>query len=163
FRCLQQSPLQELASRFAPEGSPPGDDSSCWLGALYELVRQNASPLLQVYELNASQEGGNGGQEPRSATVAFLEGNVYTASLAAVELIVRRRGKQKNPPPAPEPGSSAHLDGLAVDEEDRQILRALAKRHPNLLTQDDIEVESKVSRRTISERMPALLRDGLAA
>jgi predicted transcriptional regulator len=50
----------------------------------------------------------------------------------------------------------------AVDEEDERILRALAAKRPRLQTQDQIEIESNVSRRTISERMKSLLKEGLA-
>jgi hypothetical protein len=50
----------------------------------------------------------------------------------------------------------------AVDLEDLRILRAMLKRKPHLLTQDEICAESNVSRHTISARIKHLLRDGLA-
>jgi len=53
----------------------------------------------------------------------------------------------------------------SVDEEDLSILRALAERPNYRLNQDQIEARTKprVSRRTISSRMPHLLSDGLVA
>ena len=50
----------------------------------------------------------------------------------------------------------------ALAEEDKRILRALAAKRPRLQTQDQIEIESRVSRRTICERMKSLLKAGLA-
>src|SRR5262249_45380644 len=50
----------------------------------------------------------------------------------------------------------------ALAEEDKRILRALAAKRPRLQTQDQIEIESRVSRRTICERMKTLLKAGLA-
>jgi hypothetical protein len=66
-------------------------------------------------------------------------------------------------PPTNRDGKPAEPPGSipAVDEEDVRILRALEKRAPVLLTQDEIEAESRVSRRTISNRIPRLLSEGL--
>jgi hypothetical protein len=50
-----------------------------------------------------------------------------------------------------------------VDDEDVRILRSLAKAAPLRLTQDQIEAESGVSRRTIYARMPSLLAASLVA
>jgi hypothetical protein len=53
--------------------------------------------------------------------------------------------------------------GPTVDDEDEKILRALADNAPRLLTQDDLEAQCRVSRRTISKRMKNLLQDDLVA
>jgi hypothetical protein len=50
-----------------------------------------------------------------------------------------------------------------LDDEDERILRALAKRSPQLQTLDAIEADSRVSRRTISVRIKALLKVGLVS
>jgi predicted transcriptional regulator len=49
----------------------------------------------------------------------------------------------------------------AVDHEDVVILRALAKQPLQLLTQDQIEAASNVSRKTISTRIKSMLATGL--
>jgi hypothetical protein len=51
----------------------------------------------------------------------------------------------------------------AIDDEDERILRALQKAAPRLLNQYDLETNSKVSRRTISKRLPQLLRYDLVS
>jgi hypothetical protein len=51
----------------------------------------------------------------------------------------------------------------AVDDEDIMILRTLAGHTPRLLTQDKLEAESRISRRTISARTKSLLAAGLIA
>jgi hypothetical protein len=53
-------------------------------------------------------------------------------------------------PPNTGPGT------MGVDKEDLLILRALKELHPRLLTQDQIESHSRVSRRTISSKMEHL-------
>jgi hypothetical protein len=50
-----------------------------------------------------------------------------------------------------------------VDAEDVLILRALKAAHPHRLTQDQIEANSRVSRKTISQRMKDLLASGLVS
>jgi hypothetical protein len=49
----------------------------------------------------------------------------------------------------------------AVDEEDLRILQCVANAAPRLLSQDEIEAESRISRRTISKRLRGLLESGL--
>lgn len=51
---------------------------------------------------------------------------------------------------------------VAVDDEDLRILRALQLHEPKLITQYTIVAESRVSRRTISDRLPQLIKLGLA-
>jgi hypothetical protein len=51
----------------------------------------------------------------------------------------------------------------SVDDEDERILRTLAAHAPRRLTQDQIEANSGVSRRTISPRIQQLLADGLVS
>jgi hypothetical protein len=46
---------------------------------------------------------------------------------------------------------------LGIDFQDERILQALADDTPRLLTQDEIEAESRIPRRTISARMNSLL------
>jgi hypothetical protein len=53
------------------------------------------------------------------------------------------------------------IEDPAFDLEDLNILRALLKSKPQLLTQDVIEAEAEVSRRTISGRIQYLLSAGL--
>jgi RIO-like serine/threonine protein kinase len=53
------------------------------------------------------------------------------------------------------------LDDAWLSEEDESILRALADQPFRLHTQDQIETASKVSRRTISSRLPRLLECAL--
>lgn len=50
---------------------------------------------------------------------------------------------------------------VAIDAEDESILAALLKNKPKLLTQEEIESESRVSRRTVSTRMANLLASSL--
>jgi len=54
-------------------------------------------------------------------------------------------------------------DADTMDGQDEAILRALKKRHPRLLTQDELELESEISRRTISAKMKPLREAGLVA
>jgi hypothetical protein len=51
----------------------------------------------------------------------------------------------------------------SLDHEELRILRALDEAHPSRLTVDHLEYESKVSRRTISKRLPALLEAKIVA
>jgi hypothetical protein len=75
----------------------------------------------------------------------------------------RAAGAAPQPKAAAESGAAAAAPPIqsATDDEDERILHALAKHSPRLLTQDAIEAESRVSRRTISNRIKQLLKAGL--
>jgi hypothetical protein len=71
--------------------------------------------------------------------------------------------QESEPAPSPFPRSGGGLAGPTIDDEDEKILRALRKSAPLLLTQDDLQAATRVSRRTICERMKGLLQDELVA
>jgi hypothetical protein len=102
------------------------------------------------------------GPYPRDRAVAALDRVVNWCDDATKRQ--RAAGTTQLPealPPSPPAGPA----GPSVDDEDVSILRALAEARPRRVSQDHIASRTKprVSRRTVSERMPRLLADGLAA
>jgi hypothetical protein len=86
---------------------------------------------------------------------AHVRGIVWDKAWPLRQFLAKVGQEARPGPPAPP----------TVDDEDEKILRALKKAYPRRLTQDQIEARShpRVSRRTVSDRMPCLLRDGLVA
>jgi hypothetical protein len=140
------------------------------------LVRARADVVLSTAIACAEQEIPEfaGGSKPKapieggpSAGALQTASLFVTASLVAnslrewandMEAEDARRQQWVASGPA---GQSLHMP--AVDDEDVRILRALFKYAPRLLTQDQIEAESRVSRKTVSPRIRGLVQAGWAA
>jgi hypothetical protein len=118
------------------------------LPAMRDDVANTAEPVyvamrLYLEELKAQANGAGGGPAADVAAGGPAEATPPAATEADEQ----------------EPGP----DAPTVDDEDENILRTLKKAHPRRLTQDQIEARShpRLSRRTVSDRMKCLLRDGL--
>jgi hypothetical protein len=97
---------------------------------------------------------------PEAEKRASLKGNIDRAIDALRQL--------RDGPPLPLPANEAALTAsllpgmahVALDDKDVQILWALARSSPRALLQQEIECDSEVSRTTIRNRMPTLIRAG---
>jgi hypothetical protein len=79
-----------------------------------------------------------------------------TTVIRTLRLLAEQQGQS-----AADGQGPGHVKTLALDDEDERILRALGVVAPRLLTIEEIEEASRVSRKTISKRMGNLLQAGL--
>jgi len=89
--------------------------------------------------------------------IATLQGNPFAASVALIDQLCRQVGGTTAPIDHPQ-----RRGKVAIDYEDETILRHLSKTSPRLQTVYDIEAETRITKKTVSKRLTALIETGLA-
>jgi predicted transcriptional regulator len=142
------------------------EDACCLRGYMLRRWPDLWGPIDGVWRaFNAAVYSGDGGlhtflkSRPNKEQLEYLSGKALILNewLRHYEAVIQRYGLETT--------DSSEEPAPSLDDEDLSILRALERRAPLRLTQDQIEIATspRISRRTIAKRMPRLVSAGLAA